>query len=110
MNIEIVEFYPEKGNSKKFRRFIGTLHIYIVDSDIDLRGIDVFKYKEKFTFFLPHKRSLDPETGILIKYPVFAYSNQNKNKELIEAIISKGSEYIIDQMKDLKTKQCVLVV
>ena len=52
--IEVVEFYPFEiagGNAK------GSLHIYLCDLGVDLRGIFVAKDGDKWKFKLPIKKN-----------------------------------------------------
>ena len=44
MNVEIVEFYPLECKEEN-GIVAGTLHVYLIDLDVDLRGIYVTKNK-----------------------------------------------------------------
>lgn len=94
MEIEIVEFYEYKRDDKK-QFLAGTLHVYIVDLEIDLRGVSVFKKKNFWFFKAAHLCGIDPETKAKVKYPAFIFANQKKNEELSNLIREKGKEYII---------------
>ena len=91
MQIEIVEFYPDEIKSNFLK---GSMHVYIVEEKIDLRGWMVIKNKETWLFHLPSKVGKDPETSKLIRYPTFAYNDPEKAKNLFELVRVKGIEYI----------------
>lgn len=98
MKVEIVEFYPFK--SKKPDHFTGSMHVYLCDLGIDLRDIFVVKHKKGklWKFFLPcHVRT--DETGKPIRFSVFTFTDQKKNKDLIDSIIKEGNKYMIEFVK-----------
>lgn len=88
MNIEIVEFYPIKD-----KKFIGTLHIYIIDYNLDVRGIKVFRMKKNYFFQMPGMTTID-ENGKKVFYPYISFIDENTKKSLIDQIIKKGSKYV----------------
>lgn len=89
MRIEVVEFYPRPHKS-----YLGDLHVYIIDEDIDLRGVNVWVNKSGIYFTLPAKRTTDLETGQPVRFPFFCYASKEKTKLLIDKIIEQGTEYI----------------
>ena len=93
MNIEIVEFYPLERDDKK-QTLKGSLHVYLIDLGVDLRGVFVNKKKNSWFLSPPHMFGKDPETGEKVRFPVFSYVNQEKEKELKKGIREKGREYI----------------
>ena len=97
MNIEFVEFYQLERNDQR-QALKGTLHVYLCDLDIDLRGVFVLRNKDFGRFSLPFKKALD-ENGDLISYPVFNFVSIEKQRALIEAIIEKGKEYVLSWMQ-----------
>lgn len=91
MLIEIVEFYPDKVDLEaKF--FRGSLHIYLAEYGIDLRGVYVQRKDKKWMFRLPAKGSKGPEE--MVRYPIFNFTDPNKNKELITEMRRLGIPYI----------------
>jgi hypothetical protein len=42
MKIEVVEFYPVK-KGKPDQKLLGTLHVYLIEEEMDLRGVQVYK-------------------------------------------------------------------
>ncbi len=105
MKIEIVEFYLMGRNDEK-QQLKGTLHIYLCDHDIDLRGISVTKRKDIWFFGMPSRNGIDPDTEKNVQYPIFSFTNREKSKQLLDEIIQKGKEYILRNVletKDLET-------
>lgn len=98
MKIEIVEFYENKFDKKK-KTLIGSLHIYLIDIDWDLRGIYVKKEKNKWFFGLPNYKSKDKETNKLVTFPVIIPTNLDKKRELINDIRKQGIKYISEKYK-----------
>lgn len=103
MKIEIVEFYPlERNEEKKFLN--GTLKVKLVDLGIVLLGIFVSKKKENWFFSLPTRgdgiNSKNPENGKSIRYPVFVFEDQEKQRAFLEAIRVKGRIFIEHRLSD----------
>lgn len=93
MNIEIVGFYEDSRDDAK-QHLIGTLHVYLIDEEIDLRGIYVTKKKESWWFGMPQRKGKDEETGKAVWYPTFTFTDIEKQKSLMVAIRKGGREYI----------------
>lgn len=90
MKIEIVEFYPSKIRKNQE---IGSLHIYIIPFNMDLRGISVYKKKNGFYFQFPqYKGEVD---GKIVPYPIINLVNEKEKKSLVAAVIKQGTEYIL---------------
>ena len=107
MKIEIVEFYPifKKNNDIK-----GTMHIYIIDYELDIRGIFVTKQKKHWWFEMPYRSQYEKETKKEVRFPVICFTNQEKNDEFFKLLIENGKEYINknflkDEELDKKVKQ-----
>lgn len=97
MNIEVVEFYPIEKDDKK-QSLKGSLHVYLIDLGLDLRGIFVLKKKDTWVFRLPYRKGIDSDTKQPVTYPIFSFMKPEMNKELMKAIREKGKEYIIDNL------------
>ena len=86
MKFEFVEFYPitmqEKKKSGKL--CIGTLHIYVIDIQMDIRGIRVNRWKNKIYFHMPTFSSYDQETGEKVRYPIIWFNETSTQKDLLE--------------------------
>ena len=99
MKVEVVEFYPtEKDDSKQILK--GSLHVYLPDMDVDLRGVMVRKRKDSWYFGLPSLFGKDPETGKMVRFPVFAFVNRDKTRELRNNIIEEGKRYIKENISN----------
>lgn len=102
MNIEIVECYPIK--LKKKADFAGSLHVYLIDYGIDLRGAIIIKNKNHWIIKMPYKTGIDQETGEYVSYPIFSFTDREKGKSLLNEIKKKAIEYIEENI--LKEKVC----
>jgi hypothetical protein len=92
MNIEIVECYQLFETNKK--SFSGTVHVYLIDYGIDLRGVFITQYKNKWIVKLPSRTGIDPDTKKEISYPIFSFVDREKTKKMIDDIKNKASKYI----------------
>lgn len=101
MKVEIVGFY--KNIDRKFK-MIGTMHIYLVDLDLDIRGIVVNKgAKGRWFYRMPGRHGLDPETKEMMWYPHVSFSNKEMHDEMIQSIIEEGDKFLkIELTKDQK--------
>lgn len=93
MQIEIVEFYPADDFEVPFDT--GTLHVYLIEQQIDLRGICVHYRKGRWFFNLPFFTGIDDETKEEVRYPVFSFTDREKHKLFVEEVKKKGLEYIL---------------
>jgi hypothetical protein len=101
MNIEIVEFYPNKDFPKN-RKLLGHLHVYLIDYDMDIRCVSVIKRnvkKNDYLVLLPSRMVIDEE-GKSVRIPLISFANRDKHKMLLEEIKKKGIEYIANQEKE----------
>jgi len=99
MKIEIVEFYLHSINATD-GSFKGTLHVYLCDIQMDLRGIVVTKIpgKPKLHFNIPRKS--DTVDGKKVLYPIVSFTDLNKNRLLSQAVRKQGTEYVEKFMDD----------
>lgn len=97
MKLEVIEFYTDKRDDAK--QFLeGSMHVYLPEIDVDLRGVRVIKKKNYWKFIAPRKQGVDPDTQLTVKYPVFTFANEKKHKELLHLIKTKGVEYVTKQV------------
>jgi len=97
MDIEVVEFYPHQEKPEGNGSFAGSLHVYIIDHNIDLRGIYVSYDKERknqWRFTLPTLLGLDQETKEKVRFPAFQYADKKKTLQLMKQIRYRGKPYI----------------
>jgi hypothetical protein len=96
MEIEVVEFYPISKTKNTIR---GTLHVYLIDYQYDIRGIHVFVKQltngRKYIYIdMPFSWGIDQETKLKVRYPILGFTDKAKQKEFMKALISKGNEYV----------------
>ena len=92
MDIEVVEFYASHRDDKK-QILHGTLHVYLIDLQIDVRGVKVMKDKNSWRFNLPNAKAVDEE-GNNVWYPLISFTDRAKNTTLLSQIRSKGREFV----------------
>ncbi|MDD3471515.1 MAG: hypothetical protein PHS86_01925 [Syntrophaceae bacterium] len=99
MKIELVEFYPyQKPSTHKKSGWtrVGTVHVYLIDFEMDLRGIIVTKKGKCFRFNMPHFRAYDQETGEKVMYPHVRFTNNEKQKALMDFLFQN----VLDIVKE----------
>ena len=82
MKFELVEFYPE--TEPKNKKFLGTVHIYAIDCQLDIRGILVSKQGKGMFFNFPHFWAVDEETKQRVRYPLIRWTNDATHKEMMD--------------------------
>ena len=100
MEIEVVEFYPKKVEREQML-LKGSLHVYLIDWQADLRGIFVHRIKDQWRFFLPFGWGIDLETTQEVRYPILSLTDGEKHRKLVSNIRKQGKEYIMENYKDL---------
>lgn len=84
MKFEFVEFYPTPDDIKqKNDNALGTVHIYAIDCELDIRGIRLTRRNKSIFFVLPHTITTDEE-GQKVKYPFLQFTNEKTHKELMD--------------------------
>jgi len=98
MKVEIVEFYEEeRDDSKQFLR--GSLHVFLPELNIDIRGCSVSKKKNWWHITLPFRKGFDQEKAEFVRYPVFSFLDRAKNEEFIREVRREGRLYVEEKMK-----------
>jgi len=92
MKIELIEFYP--GKSPKNKNFVGNAHIYLIDADIDVRGIAVFRIKNGYFVRMPDRFSKDLKTGKEVRFPVIRFANNMKQQAMIKEVVRLVTEHL----------------
>lgn len=91
MQVEVVEFYPDMTMREPY---IGTLHVYLPEYDIDLRGIRIIERgKVGFVYHMPEMFTKDNE-GKKVRYPIWHFTNKEKQAEFIRILQKEGNPYI----------------
>lgn len=93
MKLQIVEFYEDE-NDKKNKKLTGSMHVYLVDYDIDIRGVDVSLDDGKPWITLPSIIRYDKITKQDVRFPVLQFGNRQKTLKLRAALIKAALEYI----------------
>lgn len=100
MKIEIIDFFFLKIDRKK-RHFYGTMHVFLVDHEIEIRGIFVIYKKDKFIFEMPYRKGLDIKEDKMMKYPYLRFRSEEKNNSFFNQLRSLGEEYIRKEIMTL---------
>ena len=103
MDFEFVEFYPAVRPKKK--EFLGTVHIYAIDCELDIRGINVILKGKSMFFNLPHCRAIDERSGVEVRYPHLRWTNEARNRLLIDFLHKQVKPEIFKRLKNSKSKQ-----
>lgn len=83
LDIELVAFYPEYSGKHETA---GTVHIYVKDIGLDIRGIRYVKKKNCAYVFMPNKMSWDFEDKKSIKYPIISFTDDLVHSTLLADI------------------------
>lgn len=102
MKFEFVEFYHAPEDVKQRNKHsLGTLHIYAIDCELDLRGIRINKAGRSIIFILPYTSTTDEE-GQKVKYPFFRFTNEKIHKELMEFLHKEVKPKILEILRESK--------
>lgn len=102
MKFELVEFYPI--NNKKFKNTVGTVHIYAIDCELDIRGILVSVRGKAVFFHLPHYIGKDEETGENVRYPHIRWTNQKTHEEMLDFLHREVKPLVLESLKSREVK------
>ena len=92
LTVEIIANYPMKKLKVNDAKVItGTLHIYLEDYDIDLRG--VYYTVKAGKFFIRYASKKGNLNGNLCDYLIFSFNSADKQKELTKAILTALYEF-----------------
>jgi len=105
MRYEFVEFYPmSEEERKKYRtKCVGTIHIYLIDYEMDVRGIRVIPLRKGFFFEIPHYRFKD-EDGKKGKYPLLRFVNEEKHKAFMNFLQKEVTPVVEAKLKSQSGK------
>jgi len=100
----MVEFYPQKN--KKNKHMVGTIHIYCIDCELDIRGISINKHGKKNIYFnMPHYTAIDEETGENVKYPHIRWTNEKTHNEMLDFLYKQVKPIILKRLEEAKTQK-----
>jgi len=106
MKIEFIEFYPQRKVKKikdKEKISLGTVHIYLIEEEMDIRGISVVKSGKGLFFRFPHFPGKDEDTNEKVMYPHVRFTNDNKQKEMLD-FLHKEVKPIIEKTLSVEGK------
>lgn len=103
MKFEFVEFYPADENNK-VKNFLGTVHIYVIDCELDIRGIRVTRQGKGMFFNFPHFKAIDSETKVEVRYPLIRWTNGSTQKEMIDFLHVNVKPEILKRISKKGTK------
>jgi hypothetical protein len=98
MKFEFVEFYPAVP-PKKNKNFMGTLHIYLIDVELDIRGISVIRHGKNLFFNFPHFWAIDVETEQEARYPVVRFASDPRQQAMIDFLQKDCKPIILERLK-----------
>lgn len=99
MKYEFVEFYRSqirKRNNKDF--YAGTVHVYVIDFAMDIRGIAVIVNKKNVHFCMPSYKAIDPDTKKEVKYPIISFTTTVAPPGLIDFLRKEVAPEIIKRI------------
>jgi hypothetical protein len=105
MKFEIVDFYPymrsPKWKKTGGRKPIGTVHVYWIDQEIDLRGIGAhISQKEGIYYTLPFLTNYNPLETRISMYPAFSFTCKFKERELEDFLKSEATPLVEKYLKE----------
>lgn len=104
MKFELVEFYPttDKNRGKFKKHDVGTVHIYAIDANLDLRGIRVVtkgQNSKHVVFLPPHISTRDGISGEPVRYPVFRFTMPEDHKAMIDFLQAEVKPVVLKYLK-----------
>lgn len=103
MKFEFVEFYPRSERSKWGGHYIGTVHIYIVDCSMDVRGILVRVDDKSIRYKLPHFMDWD-ENGKQVTYPHIRFTDPKDHQDMMDFLHEQVKTILRERLGIYKTK------
>ena len=101
MEIEIIEAYIIKTKADDIPKG-WSLHVYIIDWEMDIRGIMMIKTSSGWIFRMPHLKNYDVIEKKIITYPVISFSDSLKTTNLKDLIKVKAIEFVENKLKTEK--------
>lgn len=100
MEIEIIEAYEirfKEGDKPKG----WSLHIYLPEWEMDVRGIILKKYGGGWFMQMPFLTNYDKEEKKPVRFPLISFLERDKTKDLNQKIKEKAVEYVEKKLKKL---------
>lgn len=101
MKFEFVDFYPlaDEIKEKMKKNVVGTVHIYAIDCQLDIRGILVSSYANGMYFNIPNFVGFDPDSGKKIRYPVIGWTQKETHQEMMDFLHKEVKPIIKSRLK-----------
>ena len=102
MKFELVEFYESNKQirDKYSKKCVGTVHIYAIDCELDIRGINIHKNGNNIYFNFPHFNGVDNETGEKVRYPIIRWTNETIQTEMMDFLRNEVKPEILKRLKE----------
>ena len=106
MKFEFVEFYEATEETKKRRgkNILGTVHIYCIDCELDIRGIAARNQGKNIFFNVPFFHDIDKETGENVQYPLVRFTNEKTHKDLMDFLRNEVQPKIFERLNQKEKK------
>lgn len=103
MKLEFVAFYPRTAKNTWHPKFIGTVHFFISDYGMDIRGVLVSNRNGSIDFQFPHYRDSKKDLTA-VSYPLWRFRDGQKQKELVDFLHDVVKPEIRTLLNIYKTK------
>lgn len=110
MEVEIVEVYLFSKRPNGTRS--GSVHAYIPEMGMDLRGCTVSIRAKNIFVHLPYQKGFDEETQKPVFFPVVSFTDLAKMKDFKNSVVKAGVKAVKKALKEeqlLATKKAELV-
>lgn len=104
MEIEVVEYYPMEKKNKN-ARLLGTMHVYLCDEKIDLRGVKIYKGGKSYFVEVPFSYGIDEETKEKVKYPYLSFIENDKQEDFIKSLRAAAKTHLFELKNEKKKKK-----
>jgi len=106
MKLEIVEFYKFAQHpdlKHVITQLFGTMHVFIIDYNLDVRGIKVYKKSVNSLFFtMPCEIFYDPIEKKNVKFPVLSFMKEDDKLYFSNFLKTEGKKYILEKESEFK--------
>tara|TARA_R110000868_G_scaffold61144_1_gene185938 strand:- start:501 stop:860 length:360 start_codon:yes stop_codon:yes gene_type:complete len=100
-NVEVIAFYPLVLPPKRNHFLYGSLHIYLPELDVDLRGVIIFSNGKTTTVIMPFKPYFEHGSAIKKSFPIFSFSNREHYADLKKLIAEEAKNYLLENINEV---------
>ncbi len=96
MKFELVAFYEatKEVKSKRGNNCLGSVHLYLIDIGVDIRGIHVSKQGKGMFFQVPAAYGFDKELGKEVRYPVIGFTDDKIYQDMMNFLKTEVFQHI----------------